>query len=223
MQISASEALCLDLSKGIHAAAQPLAILRASLDSIHTDGMSVGELRELVASSTMEVERVCKLFSFLQQLVSAVSVKPELSETPILPLLARATDGVEFLFVKDGMVLRSIASDTCPPVLINPARTLQALSSVLLVAHALSQPQDTIELVVSSTSSNTVRVVVRNVHAHVDAMNAEQSLNMALAEANLRSQQASLSWSLQPFSVQIELLILPSSTATQRHNIHLSD
>jgi hypothetical protein len=204
MPLSASEILCMNLSKGMHAAAQPLTILRASLDNIHTDGMSTGELRELVASSTMEVERVCKLFSTLQQLVSAVSVKPELSEIPILPLLTRVTDGVELLFVQDGMFLRSIASDPCPPVLINPARTLQALSSVLLVAHALSQPQDTIELIASASSSNAVRVVVQNVHSYVDALNAEQSLNMALAEASIRSQQANLSWSLQPFSVQIE-------------------
>lgn len=189
----------------MHAAAQPLAVLRASLDSIHTDGMSRGELQELVACSTMEVERVCKLFSFLQQLVSAASVKPELSETPILPLLARATDGVELLFVKDGMFLHSIAPDTCLPAHINPARTLQALSSVLIVAHALSQPHDTIELIASYPSSNALRIVVQNVNSYVDAMNAEQSLNMALAEANIRSQQASLSWSLQPFIVQIEL------------------
>jgi hypothetical protein len=40
-------------------------------------------------------------------------------------------------------------------------------------------------------------------------MSAEQSLNMALAEANIRSQQASLSWSLQPFNVQIELQGVP--------------
>lgn len=205
MSISASEALCMNLSKGMHAAAQPLTVLRASFDSIHTDGMSAGELRELVASSTMEVERVCKLFSFLQQLVSAASVKPELSRTPIQPLLAHVTDGVELLFARDGMHLRSIASDPCPHVLINPARTLQALSSILLVAHAVSQPLDTIELIASSTSSGAVRVVVQNVHSYIDAMNSEQSLNMALAEANIRSQEASLSWSLQPFSVQIEL------------------
>jgi hypothetical protein len=205
MSISASEALCLNLSKGIHAAAQPLAVLRAGLDGIHTDGMSIEELRELVASSTMEVERVCTLFTYMQQLVSAVSIKPDLFETQLLPLLAHVTDGVELLFARDGMFLRSIASDTCLPALINPARTLQALSSVLLVAHAVSQPLDTIELIASSSSTDVVRVVVQNEHSYVDAMNAEQSLNMALAEANIRSQQASLSWSLQPFSVQIDL------------------
>jgi hypothetical protein len=141
----------------------------------------------------------------MQQLVSAASVKPELSETPILPLLERVTDGVELLFANDGMSLRSITPDTCLPVLINPARTLQALSSILLVAHAVSKPLDTIELIASPSSSNALRVVVQNVHAYVDAVNAEQSLNLALAEANLQGQQASISWSLQPFRVQIEL------------------
>lgn len=205
MPISASEALCVHLSKGIHAAAQPLTVLRASLDCIQTDGMSHGELRELVASSALEVERVCTLFTFMQQIVNVMSIKPELSEISLQPLLAHVADGVELLFAEGGMLLRSIASDTCLPVLIDPARTRQALSSVLLIAHALSKPLDTIELIASSTSYGVVRVVVQNVHAYVDAMNAEQSLNMALAEANIRSQQASLSWSLQPFSVQIEL------------------
>jgi hypothetical protein len=40
-------------------------------------------------------------------------------------------------------------------------------------------------------------------------MNVEASLGMAFAEANIRSQQAEFSWTLQPFSVQIELLGAP--------------
>jgi hypothetical protein len=42
-------------------------------------------------------------------------------------------------------------------------------------------------------------------NAHVDALNAAQSLNMALAESNIRSQQGGFIWSQQPFNVQIEL------------------
>lgn len=195
----------MNLSQGIHAAAQPLAILRASLGNNYTDRMSVEELRELAASSALEVERVCTLFSCLQQLVSAESIKPHLSETSIQPLIAHVADGVNLLFEDGGMHLRSTVQDTCQPVLLNQARTIQALSSVLLVAHAVSHPQDTVELIASSLSSRTVQIVVRNVNAHISAMNAEQSLSLALAEANIRSQQASLSWSLQPFNVQIEI------------------
>jgi signal transduction histidine kinase len=205
MPKSASEALCFNLSQCIHATAQPLAVLRASLGNSHVDRMSVEELRELAANSAMEVERLCTLFSCLQQLVNTESTKPQLSETSILPLLAHVADGVNLLFKEDKILLRSIVSDDCQPVLIDKARTLQALSTILLIAHAVSRPQDTVELIASSSSSNAVRVVVQNLTSHVEAVNAETSLSMAFAETNIRSQQADFSWSLKPFSVQIEL------------------
>jgi len=167
--------------------------------------MGMEELRELAASSAMEIERVCTLFSCLQQLVSAESIKPHLSEEMIQPVLAHAIDGVSLLFKEDGIELRAMVQDICQPVFVNRTRLLQALASIFLVAHAVSRPHDTVELIASATSSETVQVVVRNLSAHVNAMNAEQSLSLALAEANIRSQQASLSWTLQPFSVQIEL------------------
>jgi len=207
---SAFDTFCLNLSRCIHAAAQPLTVLRASLDNNHTDQMSIEELRELAASSAVEVQRLCTHFSCLQQLVSTESVKPHLSETPIQPLLEHVADGVNLLFEEDGIFFRSTVSDTCQPVLIDRARTLQALSTVLLIAHAISHPRDTVELIASSSSSNSVRVVVRNLTSYVDAMNPEASLSMAFAEANIRSQEADFSWSLQPFSVQMELKGAPA-------------
>jgi hypothetical protein len=204
----ASEILCSNLAQGIHAAAQPLAVLLASLSKGHTDRMNAAELRELTASSAVEVQRVCTLFSCLQQLVMAESIKPQLSPTPILPLLAYVVDGVNLLFQQDGISLSSVVPDTCPPVLINRARTLQALSRVLLVVHGLSGAQDTVELIASS-SANAVKIVVRNLNLSVAVINAEESLSIAVAEANMRSQQAGFSLSLRPFSICIELSKAP--------------
>jgi hypothetical protein len=59
---SASEQFCSNLAQGIHAAAQPLAVLVASLSTDHTDQMNCDELRELAASSAVEVQRVCASF-----------------------------------------------------------------------------------------------------------------------------------------------------------------
>ena len=205
---SASEELCANLAQGIHAAAQPLAVLLASLSKDHTDRMNSDELRELTASSEAEVQRLCTLFSCLQQLVMIESIRPHLSPTPILPLLAYAVDGVNLMFQQDGIALSSILPDTCPPVLIDRARTMQALSRVLLVAHRLSCAQDTIELI-ASPSADAVQIVVRNLHLSVAVIDAEASLSMAVAEANMRSQQAGLSLSLQPFTVRIDLPLEP--------------
>jgi hypothetical protein len=50
-----------------------------------------------------------------------------------------------------------------------------------------------------------VQIVVRNLHLSVAGIDPEASLTLAVAEANMRSQQAGLSLSLQPFTVCIEL------------------
>jgi hypothetical protein len=171
--------------------------------------MSTHELRQLTASSAIEVERVCTLFSCMQQIVTAERLKPRLSATPILPLLADAADGVNLLFEHDGMLLTSVVPDRCQQVLINGARTLQALSNVLLIAHTVSRAPDTIELIASCSSSNAVRVIVQNPNSRVDRMDEESTLSMALAEVNIRSQQAGFSWQLNPFNVQIELQKAP--------------
>jgi hypothetical protein len=196
--------LCSNLAQGIHAAAQPLTVLLASLSKGHTDWMNSDELRELTASSAVEVQRVCSLFSCLQQLVVAEGIKPQVSPTPILPLLAYAVDGLDLVFQHSGITLSSVAPDTCPLVFINRARTLQALSTVLLVVHGLSAVQDTVELITSLTA-DAVQIVVRNLHLSVAAINPEAKLSLAVAEANMRSQQAGLSLSLQPFTVCIDL------------------
>jgi len=209
MPKSATEALCFNLSQCIHATAQPLAVLRASLGNRRVEQMGVEELRELALSSSVEVERLCSHFSCLQQLVSTESTKPQLAETSIQPLLEHVADGVDLLYKEDRICLRSTVAGDCQPVLIDKARTLKALSTILLIAHAVSRPQDTVELIASSSSSNAVRVVVQNLTSCVDTMNAETSLSMAFAEANIRSQQAGFCWSLKPFSVQIDFEGVP--------------
>ena len=79
--LSPSEMLYSNLAQGIHAVAQPLAVLMASLGKAHTDLMNLDELRELTARSAAQVERACSLFGCLQQLVMAESIKPQLSPT----------------------------------------------------------------------------------------------------------------------------------------------
>jgi len=86
------------------------------------------------------------------------------------------------------------------------------LSSVLLIAHSVSSPRDTVELIASSSPANEVRIEVQNLNSHADTVNAEARLTMALAEAGMRSQQAEFSWSLKPFTVQIELKGAPPAS-----------
>jgi hypothetical protein len=128
-----------------------------------------------------------------------------------MPLLAHVADGVDLLFRKDGILLRCTGSDDGQRVLINRVRTLQALSSVLMIAHEISSAKDTVEVITSSTS-NAIQVEVKNLSSQVKVLNAEARLGMALAEANVWSQQGKLSWTPQPFRVQIEFQKAPSAS-----------
>lgn len=198
------ESLCATVLDGLHAAAQPLTILRAGLEDSNLEVMSVSELRELIGSSAVEVERLCSLFHRLQDLVFTESIKPELSATSILPLLASAADRDIQLFEANRIALRSILPDSCPPVLINSARTLQALSQTLLIAHSFSQPGQTVEIAAHCEPSHRVRVLVRNLDAYVGTAKAETRLSMALAASIMRSQRATMTWSLEPLTAIIE-------------------
>jgi hypothetical protein len=199
----APEALYAHLAHGLHAAAQPLTILLASLNEEHTKGMNTADLRELAASSAVEVRRVCNLFTGMQKIVLAGSLRPEVSLLSILPVLTRVAEELSPLFDKDGMSLRSQAPGSCPLVLMNRARTQQALAAVLLVARAHSHGHDTIELLATS-SRQAVEIVIQNSNAFIPRLNVEADLSMALAETNIRSQRGSFSLSMQPFRVRIE-------------------
>ncbi len=199
---SSSDSLCLNLSHGLHAAAQPLTILRAGLNN--TDQMSLAELHQLVASSAKEVERICTLFSYIQQLVIDESIKPQIAETQIIPLIDDVVDGLDLLFRESEMTLNITIPDACNTVLIDSVRTRQALSCIMLIAHDVSNSKDTIELTAMSTSQS-VQIIVANSNRHPNVLSAEGQLSIALAEANMRNQSGGLDYSLNPFSVCIEL------------------
>jgi C4-dicarboxylate-specific signal transduction histidine kinase len=201
---SSSDSLCLNLSHGLHAAAQPLTILRASLSN--TNQMSLAELHHLVANSAKEVERVCTLFSYIQQLVINESIKPHIAETQIVPLIDDVADGLNLLFRESEMTLNVTISDACNTVLIDRVRTRQALSSIMLIAHGVSNSKDTIDLTATS-SFQSVQIIVANSNRHPSVLSAEGQLSIALAETNMRNQRGGLEYSLNPFSVCIELPI----------------
>ena len=171
--------------------------------------MSWSELKELANSAAIHVERVCALYSYIEQLVSTESIKPQLTSMHIKPVLEDIVDGVCLLFEDQGMSLNLRVSDKCEPVLISRVRTVQALSSALMIAQTVSRAPDTIELTASPSLTDGVRVDVRSAKSHVEVLDAEAKLRMDIAETNIRSQGATFSWRLQPFNVEIELRKAP--------------
>jgi hypothetical protein len=201
---AASEAFFRNLSLNLHAAAQPLCILRGTLGNPYLVSTGETQLRELVQNAAAEVERVCTLFGYLQEFVITESTEPTLLATPARSLIGEAVEGVELLFQESEISLRSSVPEGCGPILISRKWALAALSSVLLIAHAVSHRGDTVDLVVTSERPNSVQAMLLNRDAHVKDLKTDANLRMALAEANLARQRALMSWILEPFTVFIE-------------------
>jgi hypothetical protein len=192
-----SNTFCSNLAFGIHAAAQPLAVLQASLGKEQTTRMSEPELRQLIASSALEVQRVCTIFHALQQLVMA-ETEPLVMPMPIVPVLEEVVEGVHLLFENDHIPLRTQWPQPSPISRIHRQRTLHALSRILLVAHTLATANSEVEL---EAAGQAIKIRVPQSRA----LTAENTLSLAIAAANLRSQHARFSHRLQPFEVEIEL------------------
>jgi hypothetical protein len=199
-----SELAWTQLSQGMHAAAQPLTILLASLGKTNTQRMNTNELRDLTESSAVQVQRVCALFRHMQQLLMIQSSEANLFTVSIQPVLAHVVEGVELVFREAGVAISMSFPESCDPVLIDCARTVRALTSLLVLASQTAKAADTVELILTS-SSDSVQVVIRNLRSQIKELDAEASLSVAVAEANMRSQQAAFSLRLQPFLVRIEL------------------
>jgi hypothetical protein len=204
------DALCKDLVQGLHAAAQPLTILKASLDPTNHAEQSTEEMRRLLKQSAKEVDRLCLLFNYLQQFVAIESTKAE-SEIQNLPnLLTHTIEGIDLLFIDAGvrLVIEDI-EQLLPFALLDSSRFEYALSTILLIALGLATKGDEI-FVTSSSPGDFIQVRTRQPLSAAHTMGADNRLSMALAAANLRSQGAALTWQENPLTVHIAL---PVTTA----------
>lgn len=206
---SALTTFCSHLSQGLHAVAQPLSILRASLSFDQLNQMSPGELRELAGDLSAEVERVCAMFNSMQQLVHTEAAAPHLLAASLLSLLESSIEDVSLLFVDNGITLATKFPAECASVLIDSARTRRAVSTILMLAHEVSHTADSVEFIVTSRPG-AIHLTIRNCNADVSCMSGEFKLAMALAEASIRTQQAGFSWHSAPFTVEIELPKAPA-------------
>ena len=202
---SSADALCSDLIDGMHAASQPLTILRASLGAPDVARQTVEELRKLLWHSSKEVERLCVLFNYLQDFVTVESIKAEPEIEDLSGLLSHTLEGVDLLFAEAGVALSCQRSEEATPyVLVDSSRLEQALCGILLVVLGRAVRGDEV-VVRTSARGASVEIIVEAAHAAAAAIVTEARLSMALAAANLRSQSAHMTWKDNPFSVQITL------------------
>jgi len=122
----------------------------------------------------------------------------------LLDILANVVQDQRDVLEAVGVELRVLMPDSLPPVQADVTRTLQALSAALRIAASVSSPGDLVEFLVS-TRNGAVELVLQNRRIHGRRPNSSERLSLALAEANIRSQQGEYEFDEDPFRVSFTL------------------
>ncbi len=207
-----TDKFCENIADVLHAIAQPLTVLQVRLDPTVTEEMNAEELRTLMAESARQVERLCNLFGYMQGFMVAHSVEPNFSEQDVGVMLAHVAEGMSLFYQEAQKKLCLRLPQGRQLVIVDQKRVYQALSRILLVAFEVSLAGDVVELM-GTPCSGGVRIVIRKLETY-RALGKESALKLALAEANIERQGGKLTWSAEPFHVEIEL----RSAGSYRHN-----
>lgn len=191
-------------ANGLHALAQPLTVLRSTVAASIAPGLSATDQRKYLETSVQQIERACHLFQCLQDLVAVGQSPAQCGVVELVDLLRAVGEGQKDLLQESGVDIKVVASEDLRPALGDMDRTLQAVFAALKIAASVSSPGDMIELLVVSRNGET-GLTIQNERTHGKYLNASARLSLALAEANMRSQQGGFECVEDPFRVTLTL------------------
>jgi hypothetical protein len=196
--------LCANMAEGLHAMAQPLTILRSAVAACNAPGIAEGKQRRYLELSIQQVERACSLFECLQDLVIANQTEADREPFDLPELLTAMVEDRKAEFQTSGVELRLVMPSSLQPVLGDVSRTLQAILAALKIAVSFSSSGEVLELAVT-TRDGSAELILQNSRTYPITLDSPQRLSLALAEANIRSQQGKYVWREDPFIVSLSL------------------
>jgi hypothetical protein len=198
-----------NMAEGLHTLAQPLTILRASVNASAMPNLNPAKQQHYLEISLQQIERACVVFDSLQELVIASQAQGHRAAIDLPALVARAVDLRRTTFQASGVEIRMIEQDWLPYAFGDEARTLQALGCGLEIAASLCAPGDIVELLVDCHDGH-IESTIRNDRNHGRLISSAQRLSLLLAETNILNQQGKWSFIADPFSI---CLALPLNTS----------
>jgi K+-sensing histidine kinase KdpD len=196
-----------NLATGLHAMAQPLTVLRSVATAITMPGMEAADKQRYAAISAEQVERACGIFQSLQNLLIASQNDAVCAAVDIATLLVPVVKDQKQVLRETGVRLKTSIPVGLPPVLGDMDRTLQALFAALKIAASHSERHSIVELRVNAWS-DCVELSLHNESLHGKRLNAMERLSLAVAEANIRSQNGTCGYSEEPFHFSLSLPLL---------------
>jgi len=192
------------LMSALHAAAQPLTVLRVRLDEDRLSSLDPEEIRRTALEAIAPVERLCALVSGMQQLVTAEYLEPRPTEVDALALVRSTIEGLDLFFAEKGMELESLVPAGNAMMQIDGKRLEEALATSLLLMQSISHPGDRIQ-VHAGCSDGALRCTFANETRSIEKLSSDHQLSASIAECDVRTQGGSYVLSLTPLNIELSL------------------
>jgi signal transduction histidine kinase len=193
-----------NLSQGLHAMGQPLTVMRGAVAASVAQGVTQENQQRYLKMLADQTAVACGLYHCLREIVAASQFAADCAPVDLLQLLSPVVEEQRAALQGSGVAIEVIMPRGLRPILADRDRTLQALFAVLKIAASVSSSGDVIELQLTH-SHGAVVLTVRNKRSQGKSLNSLERLSLALAEANIRSQQGGYDFVEDPFCVSLTL------------------
>ncbi|MGA2569256.1 MAG: hypothetical protein ABSF23_01940 [Terracidiphilus sp.] len=196
--------LCEDLGNGLHAMAQPLAVLRGALGALAMRGRVAADSGRYLEMSIQQVERLCSTMNRLSGLLDAHQSGAARTKVNLCELIGSLLESDGFIPRESGVRIAAARPGRHVHVAGDPVRTEQAIRAALTAAMALASHGDVLHVGVAP-GDGFAHLTVENRNSRGRTLNSSDRLQLSLAEANIRSQQGLYECVEDPFRVSIKL------------------
>jgi light-regulated signal transduction histidine kinase (bacteriophytochrome) len=193
-----------EVADGLHALAQPLTIVRSAIAMLALAKEGDADCGRYVDLSSRQIERACKLFASVQELLASKTTLAEPEPIDCEKLLRRIVEDRTRSLDERGIQLVTTAPALPCLAFGDRNKTEQALSVAFETAVSVSLQGDVVK-VDASAFDGFVEFAFQSSHKQDNDLKSSDRLNLSLAKANILSQQGRYSFTREPFRISLAL------------------
>ena len=203
--------------------AQPLTVLRATLEIASGNATSISHYQQAIDNSLTEISRISEAMGFVQELVRVARDVPGPSAMNLAEVVATVQEDLQCVMEAASVGLELDIAHDLPTLSASPSRVRQCLFYLMQHAVRVCHSGGTIELAANQMKSD-VHVVLRKWSSEPPCREGsgwEHGLwgnvipSLILAEALARGQGGRLEWQTEPFAACLSLPISHDAISQQ--------